>query len=103
MNYKQRKAGDVVSWKSRSNHLKAKLGIITEVIPAGTMHDGVYRDHESYMVMVYPIGNAKPKEYWPSVSQFRSAGPAQTRTVRAREFAARFTADCMFLTRKVAL
>ncbi len=73
--------GQMVKWSSQANaSLKEKIGVIVEVVPAGSRPNrdrflslyrgsgvGLPRNHESYVVQV------KTKIYWPRASKLMTA------------------------------
>lgn len=74
-----RKVWDHVSWISQANGgWTRKIGVISQVIPAGSRPVdikgcGLPRDHESYVIAVQVgKGKAAPRLYWPRVSALES-------------------------------
>lgn len=78
------KIGDFVSWESQSKGWSTvKCGTIVQVIQANhhplieslSTHtikfDGMFRNHESYLVEVPHPGSGKPSLYHPRVSQLK--------------------------------
>lgn len=80
---KRFKHGDYVTWTSEAaGTVRTKLGIISEVLPAGVRPNradsGMQRDHESYLVRASVIdGSAaqlrRSTTYWPRVSKLSLA------------------------------
>jgi len=64
--------GQTVRWR-----LQAKAGLVVAVVAPGERADipgaGRPRNHESYVVEVAQGPNAKPKRYWPLVSNLHQA------------------------------
>jgi hypothetical protein len=90
------KLGETVSWLSQAGGFDArKTGEIVAVMPPkchdipGLMRQlgekyncvkqsgwGYCRDHESYVILVRPMGKARPRLYWPVVSLLHRVEPA---------------------------
>lgn len=82
------KVGNKVEWESGAGRgWKNKVGTVVGIVPRGTdfylargemnlepfsyksaYGGGMYRDHESYAVLVPHPGKGKPTLYWPRVS-----------------------------------
>lgn len=72
--------GELVTWKSQAaGSWKTKVGTVIEVVAPKrfpkTLHHYGTRDHESYVVLVFPKTKTgvskKPEKYWPIANKLR--------------------------------